>query len=286
MSRTVLIVGGDSVIGAALARRLGDSGAGVVTTTRRDVAESDTVRRLDLRQAPPSWNLPACDVAVLCASVGNLETCRQQPDATRLVNVTHTALLAQRLADQGTFVVLLSTNLVFDGSQPRVPVDAAVSPQTEYGRQKAEAERPMLGLGGGGAVVRLTKVFHPKLALVNRWIEALKRGEAIDAFSNYVCSPVALDTVVQGLQRLVEESAAGLWQFSGPDQVAYADIAQHLAVRLDVSSDLVRSTSAAGKLEHVPRFATLDASRATAELGLEFKPALPTIDEVYFRDAR
>ena len=88
------------------------------------------------------------------------------------------ARLAQALSASGAFPVLLSTNLVFDGTVPYRGPDDPVCPRTEYGRQKAAAERAVLA--AGGAVVRLTKVLGPDDPLVTGWVARLRRGEPVE----------------------------------------------------------------------------------------------------------
>src|SRR5690606_26325829 len=116
---------------------------------------------LDLADDPPRWRLPE-DVAVafLCAAVTALRSCEADPAGTARANVEHTARLASMLVGRGAFVVFLSSNLVFDGSEPRRRADAPTCPATEYGRQKAAAEGALLAMGGV-SIVRLTKVVGP-----------------------------------------------------------------------------------------------------------------------------
>ena len=63
--------------------------------------------------------LEHCDHAdaVLCAGITSLAVCRQDPQACRRINVENSLAVLRQLAGTGTFVVALSTNLVFDGSK-------------------------------------------------------------------------------------------------------------------------------------------------------------------------
>ena len=105
------------------------------------------------------------DSAVLCAGITRLAKCREDPIGTRRINVEGALNLAQYLSDQGSQVIFLSTDKVYDGmSQYRSPEDE-VSPVSEYGRQKAEAEKGILGLPNG-VVLRVAKVIYPDQLLM------------------------------------------------------------------------------------------------------------------------
>ena len=82
--------------------------------------------------------------AVLAAAVTKLDACERDPEATARVNVEANLALAAMLASQGVYVVFLSSNQVFDGTRPHRLGSEPTSPQTVYGRQKAEVESRLL----------------------------------------------------------------------------------------------------------------------------------------------
>jgi len=65
--------------------------------------------------------------------------------------------VTERLQVQGSFVIFLSSNQVFDGTTPYRHSDEAVCPLNEYGRQKAAFENWLLGRSKPAAILRLTK---------------------------------------------------------------------------------------------------------------------------------
>jgi dTDP-4-dehydrorhamnose reductase len=273
MSRGFLVVGGDSVIGAALARRMRQDGIRVQSTTRRALGAADGLH-LDLATSPESWpDLSGFDAAILCAGITRQEECRRDPNGTRHVNVNAMHELSRRLAKAGTFLVYPSTNLVFDGSQPFVKVDAPPSPRVEYGRQKADVEAGLKRMADFVAIARLTKVMHPDWMLLRRWRDSLRAGTEITAFQDYFCAPIALKAVVDLLMRIAIERRAGIWQASGPADISYANLALMLADHLGAPRGLVRSANAVAVAseEEQGQHTTLDSTRTQAELGFQVK---------------
>jgi dTDP-4-dehydrorhamnose reductase len=277
----VLVVGADGTIGAAVAARLEATGRAVIRTTRRDTPGA---LPLDLAADPASWRLPGgVAAAVLCAAITSTETCRLEPDEARRVNVEAPVEIGRRLAAAGARVVLLSTNMVFDGTVPCTSASAPRCPQTTYGRMKAEAEERLLALGDAATVIRLTKVMNRTLPVIEGWRAALGRGEAVRPFSDLPMAPVTLDFAAAVIAAAASEPLGPLLQVSARADVAYADVAFRLAARWGCAPELVRPVTVAEsgvRLEHVPVHTTLDASIVRDRLGREPPDPWAAIDEV------
>lgn len=278
MKRPALVVGGDGLIGRTLTLHLRERGEPVVVTTLLETGLPDAIP-FDL--AASAWPaLPEARAAILCAAVTSQEQCRRDPAGTRQINVVQTLKLIEQLIGAETFVVFISTNLVFDGCQPQCPANAPFSPQAEYGRQKAEVEQALAQWPDRTAVVRLTKVFHPGLPLLQNWRRELEAGRPVKAFADYRCSPIPLRLVVAGLARIALERRPGCWQFSGPADVSYAELAQQVARHCGTDTSLVHAAPApTGMLEHLPAHTTLDAQRARRDLQLVFPPVEEVLAE-------
>lgn len=273
----VLIVGGDSLIGGHAARRLAEAGLTVHATTRRTDGALRSPDRPFVDLAAREWS--ALDdtryrIAVLCAAVARLADCRRDPDGAAAVNVTGTLALARQLARQGTRVLLLSTNQVFDGTAAPQRADGPPNPVTEYGRQKAAAETGILALPGT-AVLRLTKIVYPGMALFDGWVANLRAGCPIAPFGDFRFAPVEVGLVAETILRLCclgSLDMVGIWQLSAPADITYADAANHIAERLGCDPALVRPVfgAASGALggDLPPPLSALDSRRIRDKLGL------------------
>jgi dTDP-4-dehydrorhamnose reductase len=270
---TLLVVGADGLIGRELAKQLRDAGKSVIETTRRKGATSTDRIFLDLSTLSESHLPDQVSVSFLCASITRLEQCRTDPEKTAAINVHGTISLAKSLINRGSFVVFLSTNLVYDGSVPLQKASCPVNPQSEYGRQKAAVERELLSCGGAAAVVRLTKVLSPDTSLFKGWISALRGEKTIHPFSDVTFSPVSLSFVVEVLIRLASRRLSGITQVSATEDITYEEAAFYLARRLGVGQQLVqpvRASEAGLQMEDRPRYTSLDTNRI--EVDLDMKP--------------
>ena len=276
----VLVVGASGTLGAAITAALERQGRRVFRASRRGDAE--TVG-LDLAKNAEAWPLPAgIVVAHLCAAVTSIADCRDQPDAARAVNVEGIFTLARRLVAAGSRIVFPSTNMVFAGDQPFARHDAPRSPQTAYGRMKAEAERRLLDLGEGVRVVRLSKVLARRVPLFENWRTALAAGAPIHPIADMVIAPVSLARAADALIRAGDDGAGRIIHLSATGDVSYAEVARRLAVIMHVDAELVqpRTVAEAGLVvEHTPRHTTLDMSRVEAAIGIGAPDPWQAIEE-------
>jgi dTDP-4-dehydrorhamnose reductase len=266
-----LVIGADGQIGRAILAALAAHGETALGTVLQGPAAAGHCV-LDLASDPQDWPLPRrVSTAYLCAAVTSLDACRRDPEGTALVNVQRTVAMARRLVERGAFVVFLSSNQVYDGAVPFRRQSDPPCPRTEYGRQKAEAERQLLALGSSAAVVRLTKVLTPAAPLLAAWRRALRAGEIIHPFSDMVMAPLSLPFTVAALEKVAAARKPGIYQLSADRDVSYAEAARRLAAGLPAAAALVEpieSRQAGVPAEAVSPHTTLDMTRAQSELGL------------------
>jgi dTDP-4-dehydrorhamnose reductase len=282
-----LIVGGDSEIGAATFRAMRIQGQTVAATTRRAERVGPDRPFFDLCAWPDAWEPPqGTRSATICAGVVRLAACADDPASSAQINVDRTLLLVEKLLARDIAVLFLSTNQVFDGHMPHVPPDAPYAPVSEYGRQKARAETALRGLmvrGAPVAILRLAKVVSTDMPLMKDWIADLSAGKPIRAFNDMTLAPTPTDLVCAVIGTLLEDRASGIFQLTGPRDVAYAEVGRFLAAHLGVEPALVRETSAlrAGLPEGAtPLNTTLDSSLLCRRYGFKVPDVWEVVERV------
>lgn len=277
--KPILIVGADGLIGKALVDILELSGRTVWQSTRRSDEKGKLF--LDLSLDSAQWLIPSppFDAALICAAVTSLERCRTEPEQSARINVAGTVALAKCLMLNGVFVVFVSSNLVFDGTRPYAKPDDKVSPNTEYGRQKAQAEQELLQLGNNVAVVRFSKVVSPDMQLLKNWMDSLRSRREIHPFSDMVLSPVPLQFAARVLQYVAEKHISGITQVSAREDVSYEAVARHLAAKLGADQNLVQPVLYNRAGHWLPQSnTTLDISRLCGELQMKPPDVWETLD--------
>jgi dTDP-4-dehydrorhamnose reductase len=278
-----LLVGGDSEIATATFSFLRGRGRNVTGTTRRRQQVTRDRPFLDLSSPLAEWEPPAgTTAACILAAVTRLAACEADPIGSAALNVGQTVALVDRLVARGIYVLFISTNQVFDGTQPRVAPEAPTCPISEYGRQKASTEAALnrrMASGAPIAILRLAKIVSPSTALLRGWTNSLAQREPIDAFFDMTMAPTPVHTVASAVEALLAGRMPGVFQLSGPTDISYAEFGLRLAARMGVDRRLVRPSRASSANLPTganPRYTTLNSDRLRAAFGI----AAPDLDAV------
>jgi len=247
--RKVLIVGVDSVIGAALEKRLVINGCQVIGSTRQHYETSSERVYLDLQDSQTFTSLErqGCRTVVLCGAISSLQACEKDPLIARSINVDGTIALAEILERSGAHLIFISTNMVFDGSRSHFGAKDKKTPITEYGRQKAEVEDWLLSHSSSSAIIRFGKVLPPNFHLFAQWYHQLASGNKITPYLNKVMAPLSLDIAVEILCLLIAARKTGIFQATACSDITYLDAALHLTHLWKANPNLVEAACLPGQ---------------------------------------
>lgn len=238
-----------------------------------------------LNGAPPaglaSYRLELRDAAAVAALLEQLRpsvvlhTAYRQHEPT--VNVEGAANLARACARLGARLVLVSTDLVFDGQRgwyretdPPCPLDA-------YGASKVAAERETLAIGGAVARTSLIYGFDPLDPRTRQLVvEPLRRGQRSRLFVDEYRCPVHAPDLADALLELAGSSFRGVVHLAGPQRLSRYAFGLRLARALGLDPS---------GLEPVPRAASAlarpgDCSLDTSLVRRLLRTRLRAVDEV------
>lgn len=177
---------------------------------------------------------------------------QDDPDA-RAINVAGAENVARAAAAVGARLVHLSTDVAFDGRKGAPYVEAdALSPVTEYGRTKAEAEGRVAAAHPEALLVRTSLIYGGEEPSKH---ELAARDPASTFFTNEIRCPVQVGDLAAALLELAALDVSGPLHVAGADAVSRAQFAELVARRPVATAEAPPSR---------PLDCTLDSSRAQA----------------------
>jgi dTDP-4-dehydrorhamnose reductase len=266
-----LVTGASGQLGGYLLRHLRDRGELVTAWSGSrggelfgvpfhpvNLADPDAVT-VAFRAAPP-------DLILHAAALARLDECHRDPDRARRVNTQGSQLLAELADGAGARLVLVSTDLVFDGERGGYGEDDAPRPLSVYGRTKADAEAAVLA-SPRAAVARVSLLFGPNLAgrpgFFDGLVSALRAGRPVTLFTDEWRTPLGLATAARALTELAQSELSGLLHLGGPERLSRLEMGTQLAEHLGaLPGPIVAAGRAAVPApEPRPRDTSLDSSR-------------------------
>ena len=275
------MVGGDSLVGCAVADYLGTMGYSVFVTSRRTDRIAANRITLDLANCSAFRFQPS--TVLMCASITNIAFVENAQSDSCKINVEAVIELARNLHSNGSHIIYISSVGVFGNSSALISTATHPFPANVYGRQKVDVERELLSLGVRIAVVRPTKVVSCVTPIFLEWIQRLRMGIEIKPFSDFCFCPVSLRFLAYSLGELALLRPTGIFHLSGGAQVSYAEFAIALARSMGAARSLVvpvHSAELSVPAFYPQRQPCLEMLSTTSLLGVKAQSLQSVIDDL------
>ncbi len=206
----------------------------------------DRLHRLDVSELPALRSLldeVAPEVVVHCAAETNVDRCESEPERSASINVAPVQELAAWARRQGTRLVLMSSDYVFDGASPPYEVDAPRGPLCVYSRTKAQAEEAVEGVPGC-LIARSTVIYgkdfgHQKRNFATWLVGELSDGKPVRIVSDQWNTPTLSENIAEMLDRAIDRELAGVVHMAPDECIARDEFARRIARRFGLQEALI-----------------------------------------------
>jgi len=158
------------------------------------------------------------DAVIHGAAAADPNFCEVNPELSRRINVDASQRIAQLCAAYDARCAFISTDLIFDGTNPPYTEKSPPAPLSIYGRQKAEAERRMRQAYAAMLICRMPLMFGdacaPAKSFLQPLIQTLCDNGKPKLFIDEFRTPVSAFDAARGIVDLVE-SHAGILHLGG-----------------------------------------------------------------------
>lgn len=200
------------------------------------------------------------DVVVHC-SAHTSAIANKEPELAEEVNVQGTRNMAVACHEVGTRMILISTDMVFDGNKSfgeKYSEEDQVLPVTHYGRTKVRAENELRKSKAKWIVARSSNIYGNCFAItkdraqrvnhakkhsgfVSSVIDALKEGKSISASTNRYQTPVLATKLAETVLKLDENGHEGIFHVAGKECISRYDFAREIARVFELNGGLIES---------------------------------------------
>ncbi|KAF9319889.1 hypothetical protein BG003_007881 [Podila horticola] len=252
----VIVTGASGLLGRAVAKEFKDAGHEVVGLAFSR-AKGD-LKKLDLEdsaavEAFVDHEKP--DVIVHCAAERRPDVVEKNPDGAKNLNVQVPGLLADLTNDRGILLIYISTDYVFDGTNPPYDVRDKANPLNLYGQTKYDGELEIKKMNPAAIILRVPILYgateYNGESAVNALIDSVKDGKAtsMDHYAiRYPTNVTDIARVIKDLSlkvRLEKVFISGILHFSNEEKFTKYEICEVIARILGVPLDHLQANSSA-----------------------------------------
>lgn len=188
------------------------------------------------------------DVVIHTAAMTQVDQCETDRQDCRLLNVEAVRYLGEACRQQDTFLVHLSTDFIFDGTEGPLTEEARPNPLSFYGHSKLDAEtllQQMRGLRFAIARTILVYGITPDMSRSNivLWVKnSLQQGKTIQVVDDQYRTPTLAEDLALGCHALAEKQITGIFHLGGPEMLTPYEMAIQTARFFNLDESLIEKT--------------------------------------------
>lgn len=255
----ILITGSNGQLGTELRKLLDEKAITYVATdsSEMDITNAEAVEAV-FSEVKPS-------IVYHCAAYTAVDKAEDEgKELNEKINVDGTKHVAEAAERHGATLVYISTDYVFDGTNPEeYNVDAETNPKNEYGRSKYEGEQLVQEICSKYYIIRTSWVFG---AFGNNFVYTMRRlaetHPKLTVVSDQVGRPTWTRTLAEFMLHLIEnESEYGIYHLSNDDSCSWYEFACEILKDCDIEISPVTSEEYPQKA-YRPRHSIMALSKA------------------------
>jgi dTDP-4-dehydrorhamnose reductase len=268
----ILITGASGLLGSKIAEVASKRGfevySGYLThfptigkPVRLDVSDRNLVHKV-VRSVKP-------DAVIHCAALTDVDKCEVEKELAMDVNVKGTKFIAQATNDVNAYLVMVSTDYVFEGSKGQYGEGDEPHPINFYGYSKLMGEGEVQRIAEDYLIARTSSIYGSKPAngKVNfaLWlINNLRSNKEIKALVDQYVSPTLNTNLGEMVLEACEKRINGIYHLAGAERASRYDFALKLADALNLDKNLIKKANMS-EMKWVakrPKDSSLDVSKA------------------------
>jgi len=250
MKPVLLITGASGFLGRAILQRARTRWNPVAVHCASEPAEYrlfwvkiDLTRRARIREL-----VRRCRPRVIihAAALSDLDRCEHEPGLAHKINVEATRHLAECAAENGSRLLFISSDMVFNGRRGLYREEDDVSPLSVYGRTKVQAEKTVSRTLDDHLIVRAALIYGRSASArlsFSDWIEQrLINGKRVPLYTDQFRSPIYVGNLADLLLQLAQDNIRGLLHLGGAERINRLDFGLKMCEHGNYDPSLLQPT--------------------------------------------
>lgn len=258
MKRKIFITGSRGYIGSRFLSLY--STAFTIADPRVNICKADDVVRA-LSESESS-------IVIHLAAKTHIDTCEKEKNSGKnssvwKVNVEGTKHIIDACKRTGSYLIMFSTECVFDGKRGNYTETDIPHPKNWYGETKYRAEQVVQDSGIPACILRSVYTYgHPdhENDTVNVLLNKLKKMEKIRAVTDQLISFTFVDDLLRVLMSVIKHKPRGIFHYAGTKQISMYEFSRKVAAAYGYFQDAIEAVTLE---EYFTHRATLRLRRAT-----------------------
>ena len=215
--KKILILGGSGYVGKHFFAALGPDRA-IATYNNTPFPEAVHFNSLTMSIADIVDDPGKISHALILLGDTKPDRCAEDEEKSQALNVDSIKAILEHVKRWGIKPVFASTEVVFDGTKGNYVESDDPNPIIIYGRQKFEIESYLQRHFGDYLIARLALIYGSQPGdgtILTNWLDTIEKRVTTYCAYDYICSPIHIDDVVEGLIGLIDADANGIFHLSG-----------------------------------------------------------------------
>ncbi|HYJ13605.1 MAG TPA: dTDP-4-dehydrorhamnose reductase [Thermomicrobiales bacterium] len=250
----IVVTGAGGQLGTYLVRAIADAGGTPIGFGHRPGATVDTVVDIvDAGIIAQAIADAAPDAIIHAAAMTDVDGCERDPEQADRVNHLGTKNVAQAAAQCGAYLVAVSTDFVFPGTDAPYSEDAVPGPLSVYGTSKRAGEIAVLEASDTFAVARTAWVYGGQGKHFPRTVlNVLAARPEIEVVEDERGNPTFAGDLAEALVSLVGLRLPGIVHLTNAGTTSRFSLAREVATQAGLDPQRVQPTTVAAFLEKYP----------------------------------
>jgi dTDP-4-dehydrorhamnose reductase len=213
------------------------------------------------------------DVVVHASALTHVDICETNKPLARAINVEGTRHVALQAHKYKAFLIYISTDYIFSGTQGNYTERDDPNPINYYGQSKLEGERIIQHMLDDWCIARPSVIFGalPAAGKINfaLWIiEKLQNKEEINIVTDQIISPTYNANLSTMILEIAQRRLSGIYHLAGATSINRYDFTIQLAKQFNLNRGLIKPALSTDMKWIAPRpqDTSLNVEKATQHL--------------------